>query len=589
MFKIKTLTVKNFMSVGNTTQAVDFDRQDLTLVLGENLDLGGDDSGARNGTGKTTIINALSYAMYGNALTNIKKDNLINKTNQKNMMVTIDFEKDGETYRIERGRKPNTMRFFVGSTEKEITDDAQGDSRETQAEIERMLGMSHEMFKHIVALNTYTEPFLSLKANDQRTIIEQLLGITLLSEKADRLKDSNKATKDAITQEEFRIKAVGDANKRIEEQIEALKRRQTMWNTKHDEEIDKIQTAIEELQKIDIEAEIQAHQAFKAWDQTRKDLNELSSAITRSKMDLSREEKTISKVSAELVSLENHTCHTCGQEFHDDKHQQVLGSKQRDLATAEENQRTHAATLDELQQAHSGLGTLGPRPVTFYDTESEAIQHQATVDNLIKQLTAKAAENDPYTEQIAEMQTTAVEEISFDVINELTNIKEHQEFLLKLLTTKDSFIRKRIIDQNLSYLNARLGQYLDRIGLPHQVKFNNDLTVSITELGRDLDFDNLSRGERNRLILSLSWAFRDVWESLYQPINLLFIDELVDSGMDSSGVENSLAILKKMSREAHKSIWLVSHKDELAGRVNNTLHVVKENGYTSYNTDIDIT
>ena len=588
MFKIKTLTVKNFMSVGNTTQAVDFNRQDLTLVLGENLDLGGDDSGARNGTGKTTIINALSYALYGNALTNIKKDNLINKTNQKNMMVTIDFEKDGETYRIERGRKPNTMRFFVGSTEKEITDDAQGDSRETQAEIERMLGMSHEMFKHIVALNTYTEPFLALKANDQRTIIEQLLGITLLSEKADRLKELNKSTKDAITAEEARIKAVTDANKRIEEQIENLKRRQTLWNNKHDEEIDKIQTAIEELQKIDIQAEIQAHQAFKTWDQTRKDLNELSSAITRSKMDLSREEKTITKVSAELVSLENHTCHTCGQDFHDEKHQQVLGQKQRDLATAEENQRTHAATLDELQSAHTGLGALGPRPVTFYDTEVEAIQHQATVDNLIKQLTAKAAESDPYTEQIADMQTTALEELSFDVMNELVDLREHQEFLLKLLTNKDSFIRKRIIDQNLSYLNARLGQYLDRIGLPHTVKFNNDLSVSITELGRDLDFDNLSRGERNRLILSLSWAFRDVWESLYQPINLLFIDELIDSGLDTSGVENSLGILKKMSRESNKSIWLVSHKDELTGRVNNTLKVTKENGYTTYNTDIEI-
>jgi ABC-type multidrug transport system ATPase subunit len=234
------------------------------------------------------------------------------------------------------------------------------------------------------------------------------------------------------------------------------------------------------------------------------------------------------------------------------------------------------------------LGKLGPRPETFYDRESDAIHHQATVDNLIRQLETKSAEQDPYAEQIAEMQTQGVEEVSFDVINELNNIREHQEFLLKLLTNKDSFIRKRIIDQNLSYLNARLGQYLDRIGLPHTVKFNNDLTVAITELGRDLDFDNLSRGERNRLILSLSWSFRDVWESLYQPINLLFIDELVDSGMDSSGVENSLAILKKMSREANKSIWLVSHKDELAGRVNNTLHVVKENGYTSYNTDVDI-
>ena len=587
-FKIKDLTVKNFMSVGNTTQAVNFDRDDLTLVLGENLDLGGDDSGARNGTGKTTIINALSFALYGNALTSIKKDNLINKTNSKNMMVTIDFEKDGETYRIERGRKPNTMKFFVGNSEQEITDDAQGDSRETQAEIERMLGMSHDMFKHIVALNTYTEPFLALKANDQRTIIEQLLGITLLSEKADKLKEQNKATKDSIIQEEFRIKAVGDANKRIEEQIEAVKRRQTLWINKHAEETEKLQSGIEELQKIDIASEIQAHQAFKAWDQTRKDINELSSAISRTKLDLGREEKTISKISTEIVSLENHTCHTCGQEFHDAKHQQVLGSKQGELSGAIQAKEEHATLLAELQQTHDGLGKLGPRPVTFYDKELDAIHHQASVDSLIKQLATKQVETDPYAEQITEMQTTAVEEISYDTMNELANLRDHQDFLLKLLTNKDSFIRKRIIDQNLSYLNARLGQYLDRIGLPHTVKFNNDLSVSITELGRDLDFDNLSRGERNRVILSLSWAFRDVWESLYQPINLLFIDEMIDSGMDSSGVENSLAILKKMSRESSKSIWLVSHKDELAGRVNNTLHVVKENGFTSYNTDVDI-
>ena len=588
MFKIKTLTVKNFMSVGNSTQAVNFDRRDLTLVLGENLDLGGDDSGARNGTGKTTIINALSYAMYGNALTNIKKDNLINKTNQKNMMVTIDFEKDGIDYRIERGRKPNTMKFFVGDTEKEITDDAQGDSRETQAEIERMLGMSHDMFKHVVALNTYTEPFLALKSNDQRTIIEQLLGITLLSEKADRLKELNKATKDAISQEEFRIKAVGDANKRIEEQIENLKRRQGAWVTKHEEEITKLQDAIQALEKIDIAAEIHTHTDYATWEQKRKDINDLSAQISRTKMDNDRETKSISKLQAEITTLESHTCHTCGQEFHDHKHQQVLEAKQKDLSTSQTAQGEHASLLVELQSALSGLGELGKRPVTFYDKESDAIHHQASVDSLKTQLVSKQTEEDPYTEQIREMQTQGVEEITFDVLNELSNLKDHQEFLLKLLTNKDSFIRKRIIDQNLSYLNARLGQYLDRIGLPHTVKFNNDLTVSITELGRDLDFDNLSRGERNRVILSLSWAFRDVWESLYQPINLLFIDEMIDSGMDSSGVENSLAILKKMSRESNKSIWLVSHKDELEGRVNNTLHVVKENGYTSYNTDVDI-
>lgn len=588
MFKIKDLTVKNFMSVGNATQAVNFDRKDLTLVLGENLDLGGDDSGARNGTGKTTIINALSYALYGNALTNIKKDNLINKTNTKGMMVTIDFEVNGVDYRIERGRKPGVMKFWISGNEKEITDDSQGDSRETQAEIERMLGMSHDMFKHIVALNTYTEPFLSLKANDQRTIIEQLLGITLLSEKAERLKELGKATKDAITSEEFRIKAVGDANRRIEEQIENLRKRQRMWQAKHNEDVARFQSAFDELSKIDIEAELAAHLALSAYNEKSKKINDLNSWVKRCELDERREQKLIETLKAEIESLENHTCHACGQGFHDSKQEAVLAQKKKDLQEAALQALATNGQWIEHTDSLQALGALGARPEVFYDRESDAFEHRSSMASVLAQLTAKEAEVDPYADQITDMSEQALEEIDFSTMNELASLKDHQEFLLKLLTNKDSFIRKRIIDQNLSYLNARLGQYLDRIGLPHTVKFNNDLTVAISELGRDLDFDNLSRGERNRLILSLSWAFRDVWESLYQPINLLFIDELVDSGMDSSGVENSLAILKKMSRDCNKSIWLVSHKDELSGRVNNTLHVVKENGFTTYNTDVEI-
>jgi DNA repair exonuclease SbcCD ATPase subunit len=224
----------------------------------------------------------------------------------------------------------------------------------------------------------------------------------------------------------------------------------------------------------------------------------------------------------------------------------------------------------------------------FYDSLEMALNHRNTVETLRKDLATRSAELNPYTEQIEEMQKQALQIVSYDTLNELTRLQDHQDFLLKLLTSKDSFVRKKIIDQNLSYLNQRLTHYLDSIGLPHTVKFQNDLTVSIEELGRELDFDNLSRGERNRLILSMSWAFRDVWESLYSPINLLFIDELIDNGLDTQGVENALGLLKKMSRERHKSIWLVSHRDELAGRVENILKVIKENGFTSYNTDVDL-
>lgn len=574
------------MSVGNSTQAIDFDRKDLTLVLGENLDLGGD--GSRNGTGKTTIINALSYALYGTALSNIRKDNLVNKTNGKNMLVSLDFMVGTQEYKIERGRKPNLLKFYVNNKEQEITDEAQGDSRETQDAIEHTLGLSHDMFKHILALNTYTEPFLSLKANDQRTIIEQLLGITMLSERADKIKEQNRATKDGITQEEFRIRAVQEANKRIEEQIEALKRRQTLWTTKHGEDIKELEKALAALQNIQIEVEIQAHKDHKEWDQKRKDINELSGQISRVKLDISREEKLAAKLSKEITTLTNHECHTCGQPFHDSKHQQVMEEKQTDLVSARTSCTTYSTLLSELETTHDSLGTLGKPPTMFYDKESDAVHHQATLTNLEKQIIDKAQEIDPYSEQIEEMTGKALQEITYDPLNELTRLQEHQEFLLKLLTSKDSFIRKKIIEQNLSYLNARLTNYLDRVGLPHTVVFQNDLTVSIEELGRELDFDNLSRGERNRLILSMSWAFRDVFESLYQPINLLFIDEMIDNGLDTQGVESALALLKQMSRERHKSIWLVSHRDELAGRVENILKVVKENGFTSYNTDVEI-
>jgi DNA repair exonuclease SbcCD ATPase subunit len=589
MFKIKSLSVKNFMSVGNATQGIDFDRRDLTLVLGENLDLGGDDSGARNGTGKTTIINALSYSLFGQALTNIKKDNLINKTNTKSMLVTIDFECEGQIYRIERGRKPNVLKFYIGDNELESKDDnSQGDSRETQQEIERLLNMSHDMFKHIVALNTYTEPFLSLKANEQRAIIEQLLGITMLSDKAEALKEQNKATKDAIQKEEFRIKAVGDANKRIQDQIDALVRRQVLWQRKKEEDCGALQAAYDQLAELDIEAELQSHKSLAVYNEKSKKIAELNRWIKQCETDERRETKLIEQLKAEIASLENHTCHSCGQAFHDDKQEKILGDKRKTLQETALHALATNSQLLEHTSTLTELGELDDKPTTFYTTESDAFEHRSSMGSVLTQLTSKQAEADPYADQIKDMQETAVEEITYDTINTLTRIKEHQEFLLKLLTNKDSFIRKKIIDQNLSYLNARLGYYLDRIGLPHTVKFQNDLTVSIEELGRELDFDNLSRGERNRLILSLSWAFRDVWESLYQPINLLFIDELVDSGMDASGVENALAILKKMSREGKKSVWLVSHKDELAGRVNNILTVVKENGFTSYNTDVEI-
>ena len=589
--KIKELTVKNFMSVGNQTQAVNFAQENLTLVLGENLDQGGDDNGSRNGTGKTTIVNALSFALFGNALTNIKKDNLINKINNKNMLVTLAFEKDGIDYRVERGRKPSIMKFYVNNEEQgaEESDDAQGDMRETQKDLDELLGMSHDMFKHIIALNTYTEPFLSMKAADQRAIIEQLLGVTLLSEKAETLKELIRQSKDAIFQESADIEAAKKSNDKIQQSIDALIVRQNAWNTQHDTDLEKIGRAIIELENVDIDKELESHAKLKVYDEQSAKIKSLNKERATLESAMSQAEKSVAKYTKELESLANKTCHACEQALHDHKHEEMTTTAQGHLNEANKYLSKVTADLAKINKELVNIGDINGRPQTYYDSLEQALKHQNTIQTLETQLTVKAGETDPYQEQIDDLKNTAMQEITWDSVNELNTLKEHQEFLLKLLTSKDSFIRKKIIDQNLAYLNNRLTYYLDKMGLPHTVTFLNDLTVEIMQLGQDLDFDNLSRGERNRLILSLSWAFRDVWESLYQSINLLFIDELIDNGLDASGVEGALAVLKKIARERKKNVFLISHKDELIGRVNNVLKVIKENGFTSYANDLEVT
>ena len=575
------------MSVGNQTQAVDFEGEQLTLVLGENLDQGGDDSGSRNGTGKTTIINALSYALYGNALTNIKKNNLINKTNSKGMLVTLQFEKDGNQYRIERGRSPNIFKFYMNDQEK-LVDESQGDSRQTQDDVNALLGMSHDMFKHIVALNTYTEPFLSMRANDQRAIIEQLLGITILTEKADALKDQVRQTKDAITEETLKINAIQTANEKIEESIQQLLGRQKAWLAKRTSDTGKLRQGIDELEHLDIDSELEAHEKLQNWSEHNNAILALRKELSTLEPALVRADKSVDKVNKDILEIEDATCYTCGQELHADKKEEISLRKSKELEDALAYQTEITGKVKDVTVALQEIGDINGKPTTYYETAKEAYEHRQNVDSLKQAWESKKDEEDPYQAQINELNNSAIQEIDWNVVNELTDFKEHQEFLLKLLTNKDSFIRKKIIDQNLAYLNNRLTYYLDKLGLPHQVLFQNDLNVEITQLGQDLDFDNLSRGERNRLILGLSFAFRDVWESLYQGVNLLFIDELIDSGMDTAGVENSLGVLKKMAREREKNIYLISHKDELIGRVNHVLRVVKENGFTSYANDLDV-
>lgn len=587
MLNIKSVSMKNFMSVGAVTQSVDLSKNGITLVFGENLDLGS--NGSRNGVGKTTLLNAISYGLFGLPITNIKKDNLVNKINQKNMSVSIEFEKNGHNYRIERGRKPQYFRYIVDdeNVNSQDTDEAQGESKDTQHEIDRILGMSHIMFKYIVALNTYTEPFLSLGVSKQREIIEELLCITQLSQKAEKLKELIKVTKSDIEKEELRIRTIKLSNERIQNTISDVQRKSEQWLVTNQQEIDTLESAILNLADLDIEAELNSHKDAETHKELQQVLNQLRRDISLKSKHASQLETQLNALVSQYTSVLNKECPMCGQGLHDHTHDSIVEDLEKKIGTLDiqiTNERAELANtqtqIDQIQPVFEAMGT----PNTFYPTLREALAHKSTIEQLIKDLEKEKTRTNPYTEQALSLQET-MQPVDYDILNTKVKDREHQEFLLKLLTSKDSFIRKKVIDQNLAYLNSRLSEYIDKLGLPHLVKFMNDLTTEITILGQDIDFDGLSRGERTRLILGLSWAFRDIFESSNHAINLVFIDELLDSGLDTVGLDGSVNVLKIMDRERNKNVFVISHREELIPRVSNILTVVKEDSFSRFDYD----
>jgi DNA repair exonuclease SbcCD ATPase subunit len=741
--RILNVTLRNFLSVGQVTQTIVLTLNPLTLVMGQNLDTATGENAARNGAGKTVLPNAISYGLFGVPLEKIKADNLINNINGKGMLVSIDFEKDGRRYRIERGRKPSIFRFTVDGESPGDTpqDDTQGESRDTQEVINEILGMTPLMFSHIVGLNTSTDPFLKLAAAKQREVIEELLGITVLSQKAEALKEQingNPArgvlgTKQEIKQQEFEIRTLTEQNGRIERTLTETKLKQKSWAARHQAKLEELRTTAAALAEIDYEAELAVFDAIEAYgrrlaefEAAEREIERLASAsdaestalleeanllrqqarLKRQEMrdpereaetlrrlirpydeslvtrrleadrsryrgeiqavdqDLSRLAAEVERLDAILEAPDALSCSTCGQSLRDGDHRDhvvatvtgdrdavmnrictVMASRQRletalegldaeqsravvlkeqadtenlrvtaeiettTAAIVETNKRLEseakalekkaktrsdksdriieqAEALEEQQLAAlaEAKAALGPCPTSMFRNRDHVWQARATSEQVAKELAAEEILVNPYDEQVASWQASLIE-IDYGRINYLTRLKDHQDALLKLLTDKGSFIRKRIIDQNLAFLNTRLSYHLARLGLPHSVRFLNDLSVEITQFGKDLDYDNLSKGEKNRLIMSLAWSFRDIFEHLKHPINLMLVDELADSGMDPLGVELSFEAMRSMARERGKNILLISHREELISRCEATLLARKEGGFTVYEPD----
>jgi len=586
MLKIKSLTLKNFMSFGNVEQNLSFDENILTLILGENRDISNINHTAdeKNGTGKSVICSALSYVLTDKPIGNIRKDKLINNINEKDMSVTVEFEKNGINYKIIRGRKPNILKLYIND---EDFESQQGEVRDTQDEITDIIGMSHELLNMVVIMNGTELPFAQKKLAEQRTVIEELLRITQLSEKSEAIKEHIKVLSKQIEMEEFKVKTIKEMNHKTISQLDRLEKMSLRWNKDHDENIENLTETLETLSNIDIENELIIHELI-------DEIMTVNTAIQKLEGEQKRLNKAKSDISAKISRKQDHLdkalvdkeCYACGQAI-DENHGDMIETVKSDIQKLDDEltiiQNDIDTIVNDLSEKYDIVKEIPDVGTPFYESQREAWAHDDSIKTLTNELERELKKNNPYDEQVSSIREESLQEVDTTLIEDLDKERQHYEFLHKVLTGKDSFVRKKIIDQSIKFLNSRLKDYIEEIGLPHKVKFESDMSITIEKMGKFYDYDNLSRGQKTRLNLALSFSFRDVFENLHFPINTLMVDEVIDNGLDGAGVDNAIKIMKNISREQNKSVYLISHKEEAKPKANKIMTVVFENSFSSFN------
>lgn len=203
------------------------------------------------------------------------------------------------------------------------------------------------------------------------------------------------------------------------------------------------------------------------------------------------------------------------------------------------------------------------------------------IENLEERLKDLDKETNPHVETVEELKNVEFKDDYNERLNELKNTLDHQEFLLKLLTKKDSFIRRNLLDRSLPFLNKRLMGYLEMLGLPHRVEFKPDMTAHISQFGTELNFSSLSSGQRARVNLALAFAFRDVLQARHGKIDFCMLDECLDTGLGNVGVQQAAAMIKKIAKEDKMAMFVISHRDEIASMFKNRLVVELKNGFSN--------
>lgn len=566
MILFKEIRYKNFLSSGNHFTNITLDTSKDTLIVGQ------------NGAGKSTILDALTFSLFGKPFRKVNKPQLVNSVNERDCVVEIEFEIGTTKYKVVRGIKPNI--FVIYRNGSKLNEDC--DAKEQQQFLEKqILKLNYKSFTQIVILGSASfVPFMQLSAAHRREVIEDLLDISVFSSMSEIIKGRLKDSKDALRVLDLKKESVADKILMQKRFIKTLEDSAQNDIAAKQEEIALLDQECAEHQEtvIDLLEEVEdlqtAIKGFTSSGDTVKKLNQFKAKLQTKELSSSKDIKFFE---------ENTVCPTCTQTIDDEfrvnrighlqqllqKHTDSLTQIEKAISAEEEKeqkflslQREITNTSHEISQFNLRISNSGRRKS---DLESE-------IQNLTDSIENRSAEDEKLSEYKDKLRS---------VLKELEDTKNTYDYLTQgSLLLKDDGVKSSIIRKYLPMINTLVNDYLQRMDFYINFTLDEEFNERIqTPVHEKFSYASFSEGEKMRIDLALLFTWREIARLKNSVVtNLLIMDEVFDSSLDGFGTEEFLKIVRFVIKDAN--VFIISHKNELFDKFNHSLEFKKVGGFS---------
>ena len=566
MINFHKIKYKNFLSSGNYFTEIQLDRDNDTLIVGQ------------NGAGKSTILDALTFSLFGKPFRKINKGQLVNSINEKDCKVEIEFAINKTEYKVLRGIKPNIFEIYRDG--KKLNEDCSANEQQKTLETQ-ILKLNYKSFTQIVILGSASfVPFMQLSAPHRREVIEDLLDIKVFSSMSDILKENIKASKDSLKVLELKKESVADKImmqkqfiRSIEQDGENDIRDKQEKIVVCDQETDEYQKKIENLllRTNNKSEEIKTYTASTA---TIKQLNTFRTKL---------QTKYQTSVTESNFFDKNTVCPTCTQNIEEtfrvnkiDHLQEVLSKYETNLSEIEQAITKEEERERKFFKLSKEITTLQNETSQLNVRVSNSIKLRKDLESEIQNITDKIENQNAENLKLTEYKNNLKE-----ILKNLDKIKEEYEYFQQSnILLKDDGVKSGIIRKYLPLINQQVNDYLQRmdffINFTLDEEFNENIQTPVHE---KFSYASFSEGEKMRIDLSLLFTWREV-ARLKNSVatNLLIMDEVFDSSLDGFGTDEFLKIVRFVIKDAN--VFIISHKNELYDKFNNCIEFEKVKGFS---------